>query len=776
MATTTSPPAPATARPARPVSALDAVRDHWLFALLFVVGVALRVVTFLAYRPALLYIDSLSYLSNIGPLRPSGARPIGYSIFLRPLTVFGDLRVVPIVQHGIGLALAVGIYVLLRRAGTRRWLAAFAAAPMLLDAYQLQIEQNVLSETLFQAMIFVGLVLLIDGVGRRRSWPRRLVTAGVAGAVLGMAVPVRLIGQAVVVAGVGYLLLERGRRWSQRIVAAGLFAAVFAIPVLTYMAYFQAWTGDFTLTPVGGRVMYGRTAVLVDCDRIEIPADQRDLCPDEPLGQRLKIDNYVWNQESPINRHDPPRGLTEDESLREFAGHVIRQQPVDVAQAVLIDMGKMFWPTKAQFDNDVDVGRWQFQEVYPRYGHYRFVLNAYDARPQVAPVLAAMLRRYQLSIGYTPGPVLLVALLVGLSAGLGFGRARGSPLRAACLLFAVTGAMLALLPAVYEFSWRYMLPALVTMPVAGALGVTAFTDRIRTMTATADQPATATTDDAIDRAATTRFTRMYQAPRLGPIAVVIAAYNEQDAIGDVLGAIPTTIEATPVSVVVIDDGSADATGDVARRHGAMLVEPGVNRGQGAALRLGYRVAREHGATIIATLDADGQYDPAELRTVVAPILRGEADFVTGSRRLGREETTDNFRRAGVRFYAWLVSVLTRQRITDTSFGLRAMRAEVTSTVTLRQPQYQSSELLIGALAHGFRVVEVPTTMRQRTAGESKKGHNLLYGLRYGGVVVGTWLRERAPRGARRGQKVDPSGAPGTPDDPAGRTSRGTTRR
>jgi hypothetical protein len=742
------------------------LRRHGVFAVLFVVGVVLRVVTFLAYQPALLYIDSRPYLTNMGLLRPSGARPVGYSVFLRPLTAFGDLRVVPIVQHGMGLALAVGIYALLLRAGARRWLAAIAAAPVLLDAYQLQIEQNVLSETLFEVMIFVGLVLLVDGVGRHRPIGRRLVTAAVAGLVLGLTVPVRLIGQFVVLPAAVYLLFERGRRWSQRAVAAALFTTLFAIPVLAYMAYFQSWTGDFTLTPVGGRMIYGRVAVLVDCDRIDIPADQRDLCPDEPLGQRLKIDNYVWNSESPVNRHEPPRGMNEDESLREFGMRVVRQQPWDVAKAVVTDVGKMFWPTRAQFPDDVDVGRWQFQEVYPRYGRYDEVLASFGARAEVSPGLAGALRAYQLSIGYTPGPVLLLALLAGLAGGLGIGGARRSPLRAACLLWSVTGAMLAMLPAVYEFSWRYMLPALVMMPVAGALGVTALTDRNRAMTATADQPSTGTDGDTygprpparwrspspVDDAAVARFVRMYQAPRLGPLAVVIAAYDEQDAIGGVLSEIPSTIEATPVSVVVVDDGSTDATAEVARRHDAHVVEPGVNRGQGAALRLGYRVARECGARWIATLDADGQYDPAELRNVLVPLLRDEADFVTGSRRLGREETTDAVRRAGVRFYAWLVSALTRQRITDTSFGLRAMRAEVTETVVLSQPQYQSSELLIGALAHGFRVVEVPTTMRERAAGTSKKGHNLLYGLRYGRVVVGTWLRERARRRRQAGRR------------------------
>jgi glycosyltransferase involved in cell wall biosynthesis len=275
--------------------------------------------------------------------------------------------------------------------------------------------------------------------------------------------------------------------------------------------------------------------------------------------------------------------------------------------------------------------------------------------------------------------------------------------------------------------------------------VTALTDRTRQMTSTTDQPSTATGDDAVDDAAVARFADEYGAPRLGSVAVVIAAYDEEDALGGVLTALPATVEAIPVTTIVVDDGSTDATAEVARKHGVLVVEPDRNRGQGAALRLGYRVAREHGATYIATLDADGQYDPSELRNVLLPLLRDEADFVTGSRRLGNEHTTDQFRRLGVRFYAWLITRLTGQRITDTSNGLRAMRAVVTSTVALTQPQYQASELLIGALAHGYRVVEVPTTMRERAAGESKKGNNLMYGTRFGLVVLSSWFRERARR-------------------------------
>ena len=87
--------------------------------------------------------------------------------------------------------------------------------------------------------------------------------------------------------------------------------------------------------------------------------------------------------------------------------------------------------------------------------------------------------------------------------------------------------------------------------------------------------------------------------------------------------------------------------------------------------------------------------------------------------------------------------------------MRAMRAEVTGAIRLEQPQYQSSELLIAVLTHGFRVTEVPATIHKRKVGESKKGHNAIYGLKYAGVVLGTWWRERKRRGSGSAQRRVP---------------------
>jgi glycosyltransferase involved in cell wall biosynthesis len=245
--------------------------------------------------------------------------------------------------------------------------------------------------------------------------------------------------------------------------------------------------------------------------------------------------------------------------------------------------------------------------------------------------------------------------------------------------------------------------------------------------------------------------------KLPPVALVIAAYNEEGAVGPVVEMLPRTVCGLAAEVIVVADGCADATAKEADAAGAIVCDVPVNRGQGAALRLGYRIAREGGAQYIVTTDADGQYNPLEIESLLTPIVEGKADFVTGSRRMGSEETKDPIRRAGVRFFAFLVSLLTGQRIGDTTFGLRAMRAEVTGAVQLEQPQYQASELLIGVITHGYRVLEVPATIHKRKVGESKKGqnpfynmhipglNNIFYGTRFMRVVLGTWWRERRRR-------------------------------
>lgn len=264
--------------------------------------------------------------------------------------------------------------------------------------------------------------------------------------------------------------------------------------------------------------------------------------------------------------------------------------------------------------------------------------------------------------------------------------------------------------------------------------------------------------DAVDAAALDDFTGRYGTPELQRIAVVIAAYNEAGGIAGVVRGIPEKCAELGVDVIVVADGCADETADLALASGAYTVVAPRNRGQGAALRLGYHVAARYGAQYVVSTDADGQYDNDEMELLLAPLLADEADFVTGSRRLGDEQTSDRVRRAGVRFFALLASLLTLRRITDTSFGFRAMRAELATSLVLRQPQYQASELLLSALAGGARYAERPMTMRGRSAGTTKKGNNLVYGLSYAKVMTGTWLREYVRIGYRSDDASEPVSA------------------
>ena len=226
------------------------------------------------------------------------------------------------------------------------------------------------------------------------------------------------------------------------------------------------------------------------------------------------------------------------------------------------------------------------------------------------------------------------------------------------------------------------------------------------------------------------------------VAVLIPALNEEEGVAAVVRAVPPLLCGLRTETIVVDDGSSDRTSEVASEAGALVCRVEKNIGQGAAFRLGYRLANLRGVRFIGTADADGQFDPGELPALIGPLMRGEADMVNGSRRLGRTYTTDPVRRLGVVVFGGLISVLTGVAITDPANGLRAMRAEVAVQLPLRQTQYQTSELLINTIAHGFRVQEVAATMYQRSAGESKKGGNLMYGFRFARVVVTTWWAQR----------------------------------
>ena len=463
-------------------------RTHWIFLAVLGLGLALRIVTQIAYRPALLYIDSYQYLGNLHLDPAQTSQPIGYiALLLRPVLSVGNLAVVVGLQHLLGLGMGIAIYALLIRLGVRRWIAVLAAVPILLDAYQLQIEQNIMSETLFEVLILAAVVLLL--------WtrPPPLAALATGGALFGLATTVRSVGAVLVVPAVVFALVAGTGGW-QRLIRATTIGLAFVLVIAAYGGYYWIKAGDVRLSRGDAYLIYGRAATFVDCRGLDLPDYERVLCPPEPLGHRLGSDEYAHHSPYPLQVVLPP-GKSRDEVLRDFGRRVILHQPLDYAKAVGTDFVKLFAFRRTTFPRDVPLERWQFQHSYPTLGHdAAAATRTYGGgKPRVIEPLATFLRDYQLSVGYVPGTVFGIAFIVGLLAAAGVGRARRSGLRAACLLPTLCGLGVLLGADLFLFSWRYQLPALTLAPLAGALGVTALTGRV-TPTSPRPSPAAAPPD------------------------------------------------------------------------------------------------------------------------------------------------------------------------------------------------------------------------------------------------------------------------------------------
>lgn len=224
------------------------------------------------------------------------------------------------------------------------------------------------------------------------------------------------------------------------------------------------------------------------------------------------------------------------------------------------------------------------------------------------------------------------------------------------------------------------------------------------------------------------------------VVVVLPAHNEAPNVGAVLAQMPEKVDGHHVVSLVVDDASEDGTADVARGAGALVARLPIRRGGGQAVRVGYELALKLDADVVASLDADGQHDPGELKLLVEPILRDEFDMVQGSRVLGRYEKESHIRHLGVLVLSRLVSLMTGTRVTDVSNGYRAIRTETLRRLILQQDQFWTSEIIIEALRQRARIKEVPISVRARASGVTKKPKPFKYGWSFLKVIVKTWLR------------------------------------
>lgn len=206
---------------------------------------------------------------------------------------------------------------------------------------------------------------------------------------------------------------------------------------------------------------------------------------------------------------------------------------------------------------------------------------------------------------------------------------------------------------------------------------------------------------------------------LGRIVAVVPAFEEEAAVGGVIRGIHAFDRR--IDVVVVDDGSADGTAAAAEAAGAAVVRLPFNLGIGATVQTGFRYALERGYDTAVRLDGDGQHDPAELGKLLAELEAGTADVVTGSRFVAgdRDYRPPLARRIGITWFARLVSLLTRQRVTDTTSGFQALNRRGIALFAAEYPSdYPEVEATVLVLKHKLRLKEVPVRMLEREHGTS----------------------------------------------------------
>jgi glycosyltransferase involved in cell wall biosynthesis len=229
---------------------------------------------------------------------------------------------------------------------------------------------------------------------------------------------------------------------------------------------------------------------------------------------------------------------------------------------------------------------------------------------------------------------------------------------------------------------------------------------------------------------------------------IVPARNEEGAIAGVVEELRAFDP--ELDVVVIDDGSTDATAERAATAGAAVVRLPYNLGIGGAVQTGFKFALAHGYEIVVRLDGDGQHDPQEIPSLLAPLERDEADVVFGSRfATGDANYKPPFaRRAGIRWFSGLVSLLTGQKLTDTTSGFQAVNDRAIRLFAADYPHdYPEVEAAVMVVRHRLRIVEVPARMRGRETGASSITalRSLYYAVKVTlALLVGVFRRRVVP--------------------------------
>jgi 4-amino-4-deoxy-L-arabinose transferase-like glycosyltransferase len=475
--------------------------NRW-FSLALLAGAGLRLLAMIGYPGALWFAgDSYVYVGAALRPQPNLSKSTGYSLFLRTLLPFHSFTLVTLVQHLMGLAVAVMIYALLRRSGVSRKWSTIATLPVLLDGYIIENEHLIMAETVFTFCLFLAMLLLLWRT--ETSWWIALI----AGLLVGYAVLVRTEGGPILVLFPAFLLLRYWRTLGWRKLKGWLITAAMAVgclaPVGAYANWFHSYSGSWGLTQSTGFYLWGRVSSFADCSKISAPANVMKVCPTEPIATRTAPGNFIWHA-SEVHacvvggRHPcladggSPVSAANNKLLTQFAIDAVKSQPLDYAKAVVKGLlMSVEWPRKNYpgagtvyyYDFHIHYKTSTYDMLPPNNPDHEWIKGGtayqdwlsygHQAPGSVVQPFAVLILGYQ-RIFYTWGPLFGVIMVMGLGGVIRIQRRplrlRWSP-RTGSMLPWLTGVVLLVFPiAAADFDYRYLIPVIPFACLAAGFG------------------------------------------------------------------------------------------------------------------------------------------------------------------------------------------------------------------------------------------------------------------------------------------------------------------
>ena len=441
-----------------------------LFIIVAIPAFLLRVDAELGYRWQAWFNDSFEYLSNTVYLHLDPTRTSGYSIALKLLQPFHSYALITILQHLMGLAVAVMIYALARhRFGVRPGLATLAVVPVLYDGFEIELEHLIMADVPYLFLLTLAVTLLLwDPAGPS------LRMCAVIGGLLGVGSVLRSIGTPLLAVFAVYMII---RRYNWRKIAATI--VVCLIPLAGYAAVFFLEHGQFAESDSSGVFLYGRVMTFAECSKMHVPADELFLCTTVPPDQRPIAESYDWTTGSPLDRlatykfSELPNQLGKD-----FAIRAIEAQPLDYARVVFADTWRVFTWKRYVFPNAQTYDEYLFlakptpipdwdKAHLGRYDSYAAAYVQGNPNTQIVAPFANIIRSYQEYV-WLPGTVYGLILLIGLGGLVLAWRRLGGE---ALLPWTISLVLIVVPAATAEFDYRYVLPA---VPFACLAAVIAF--------------------------------------------------------------------------------------------------------------------------------------------------------------------------------------------------------------------------------------------------------------------------------------------------------------